>query len=311
MTEKTLDTAIIGAGPAGLCAAVYASRAGLEYRIFEKAPVSGGQIINTGEVENYPGFVSIDGFELSQRLYGHALKAGAKIEYGEISKISKADGIFNLEIGGEKILSKTVIAATGAVSKRLGVKGEAGLIGKGVSYCAHCDGAFYKGKTAAVIGGGDTAIGDGLYLANICKKVYVVHRRGEFRAAGSLLNRLKKCENVEIITRSVVREIRGEEKVTSVLLENTLDKGQRELALDGVFIAVGAEPQGGLFKDLAETEGAGFIIAGEDCKTSMPGLFAAGDLRTKPLRQIVTAVADGANAVHSAEIYLRELGGKV
>ncbi|MGN1467617.1 MAG: thioredoxin-disulfide reductase [Ruminococcus sp.] len=308
MADKILDSVIIGTGPAGLSAAVYAERAGLDFRIFEKFPMSGGQIVNTGEVENYLGFSSIGGFELSQRFYEHSLAVGVKIENAEITAVKKNEGIFEIEsLSGESFYSKTVIAATGAVSKKLNVPGEAEFTGKGVSYCAHCDGAFYKGKKAAVIGGGDTAVCDAIYLSNICSKVYVIIRRDAFRAAESLVKKLKSLSNVQIIQNSIIKEIKGQQKLTSIVLENVSDKKETTLDADGVFIAVGITPVSELFKDTAKTDRAGFICADEDCKTSLSGLFAAGDVRTKPLRQIVTAVADGANAVYSAEKYIREM----
>lgn len=306
MTDKVLDTVIIGAGPAGLSAGIYASRAGLDFKIIEKLPISGGQTVNTGQVENYPGFSSVGGFELSQKFYEHSLSTGAKIENAEIKNIAKANDIFSIEMNnGERLLSKTVIAATGAVSKKSGVKGEADFSGKGVSYCAHCDGAFYRNKTVAVVGGGDTAVTDAIYLANLCKKVYIIHRRKSFRAAGSLLKKLESFENVEFITDSVLKEIKGDIKVASIVTEDVLKKIPQTIDVDGVFIAIGISPRNQLFKDIAETDSAGFLCAGEDCKTSLPGLFAVGDLRTKPLRQIVTAASDGANAIHSVEGYLR------
>lgn len=307
MADKLLDTVIIGTGPAGLSASVYAQRAGLDFRVFEKFPMSGGQIVNTTEVENYLGYSSIDGFELSQKFYNHATNTGAKIETGAINSVVKNDGFFQIvKEDGEKLFSKTVIAATGVISKKLGVTGESDFVGKGVSYCAHCDGAFYKDKTVAVIGGGDTALTDALYLANLCKKVYVIHRRDEFRGAKSLTEKLKSKENVQIIWNSVLKEIEGQKKVSSITVENVLDKTTSNVQLEGVFIAVGVVAVNEPFKNLAQTDKSGFIVADESCKTSLNGLFVAGDLRSKNLRQIVTAVSDGANAVYSAEKYLRE-----
>ncbi|MCI7084644.1 FAD-dependent oxidoreductase [bacterium] len=306
MVEVIKDIAVIGGGPAGLCAGLYAVRAGLSCVLYEKYPLSGGQIINTGEIENYLGIPSADGFSLADVFSRHTQNAGVTIVNKEIVSVKKSDGIFTIGFtDGAEEKFRTVIAATGAVSRHLGVPGEEKLTAKGVSYCAHCDGAFYRGKTAVVIGGGDTALTDALYLSNLCKKVYVVHRRESFRGANLLVNRLMQKENVELVLNSRVTEINGENTVSSVTVESVADGAVTEIKTDGVFIAVGITPVNGLFKNLAEVDDAGFIKAGENCKTSLSGLFAAGDLRTKPLRQIVTAVADGANAVHSAEEYLR------
>ncbi len=312
MTKNIKDIAIIGSGPAGLCAGLYAARAGLECTVYEKYPLCGGQIINTGEIENYLGIENTDGFALAEKFSKHAKAAGTEIVSREVLKVEKESGVFTLDLsGGEKAFFRAVIAATGAVSKRLGVSGEEKFAAKGVSYCAHCDGAFYKGKTAAVIGGGDTALTDALYLSNLCKKVYLIHRRDEFRGSQYLVNRLNEKANVQPVLNSVVTSVNGDDVVRSITVTGALAGGTngevREIPADGVFIAVGITPANGLFKNLAKTDGAGFLLAGEDCKTSLPGLFASGDLRTKHLRQIVTAAADGANAVHSAEEYLGSL----
>lgn len=307
MTNEILDVCIIGSGPAGLSASVYASRAGLNHIIYEKFPISGGQIVNTGEVENYLGFTSLGGFDLAQKFYEHAVKAGASFKTEVVKSIEKNNGIFEIiSEKGETVYTKTVIAATGVKSKTLGAKGETEFTGKGVSYCAHCDGAFYRNKTAVVVGGGDTAVSDALYLSNLCKQVIVVHRRDEFRAAKSLIDKLEAKQNVKIIRGFVLEEIKGETKVEFVILKSVKNNETQEFLTDGVFIAVGVNPENELFKDIAETNKAGFLIANEDCKTSLEGLFVAGDLRAKPLKQIVTAVSDGANAIYSAEEYLRE-----
>lgn len=306
--DNVLDVLVIGSGPAGLCAGIYAKRAGLSCAVAEIMPMGGGQIMNTGEVENYLGFSLIDGFELAMKFNEHAQSADVKMLNTQIISVKKQDDVFvSTTANGDEILSKTLIACTGAVSKKLGVKGEAEFTGKGVGYCAHCDGAFYRNKTTVVVGGGDTGITSALYLANLCEKVYVVHRRDELRGASVLAEKLNEKENIEILYNTTLQEIKGEEKVTGVVLENVINKTQTELNTDGVFIAIGITPVNDLFKDLAEIDNGGFIIADETCKTSLSGFFVAGDLRTKPLRQVVTAVADGANAVYSAEEYLREL----
>lgn len=311
MADKVInqisDVCIIGSGPAGLSASVYASRAGLKHVVYEKFPMSGGQIVNTGDVENYLGFSSVGGFDLAQKFHEHAVNAGGNFKTEAIKSIFKNNGVFEVASEkGEIEYFKTVIAATGAKSKTLGAKGEAEFTGKGVSYCAHCDGAFYRNKTAVVVGGGDTAVSDALYLSNLCKQVIVVHRRDEFRAVKSLVNKLEAKENVKIIRGFVLVEIKGDTKAESVILKSVKNNETQEFLTDGVFIAVGVSPVNELFKDIAETNEAGFLIANEDCKTSLEGLFVAGDLRAKPLKQIVTAVADGANAIYSAEKYLRE-----
>lgn len=306
--DNILDVLVIGSGPAGLCAGVYAQRAGLDCVVTETMPMGGGQITNTGDVENYLGFSMINGFELAMKFSEHAEEAEVKVINAKINAVEKQDNIFcsTLE-NGDKIYSKAVIACTGAVNKKLGAKGEVEYTGRGVGYCAHCDGAFYRNKTTVVVGGGDTGITSALYLSNICKKVYVVHRRDELRGAKILCEKLLEKDNVEVVYNTTVNEIKGEQKVSSVVLENVLDKTQTEINTDGVFVAIGITPVNDLFKDLAETDNSGFIVADESCRTSLDGLYVAGDLRTKPLRQVVTAVADGANAVYSVEEYLREL----
>ncbi len=309
--NEASDVCIIGSGPAGLCASVYAGRAGLKHVIYEKFPMCGGQIVNTGDVENYPGFSSVGGFELAQKFYEHAVSAGGSFRSETVKSVIKNNGIFEITSeNGKTTYSKTVIAATGAKSKTLGAKGEIEFTGKGVSYCAHCDGAFYRNKTAVVVGGGDTAVSDALYLSNLCKQVIVVHRRDGFRAAKSLVDKLESKENVKIIRGFVLSEIKGDTKAESVILKRVKNNETQEFLTDGIFIAVGASPENALFKDIVKTDEAGFITANEDCITSLEGLFVAGDLRTKPLRQIVTAVSDGANAIYSAEKYLRESSKK-
>lgn len=306
--DNILDVLVIGLGPAGLCAGVYAERAGLKCVVTESMPMGGGQITTTGDVENYLGFSMISGFELAMKFSEHAEKSEVKVINATISSVEKQDNIFcsTLE-NGEKIYSKTVIACTGAVNKKLGAKGEMDFTGRGVGYCAHCDGAFYRNKTTVVIGGGDRGVTNALYLSNICKKVYVVHRRDELRGAKTLCQKLLEKDNVEVVYNSTVSEIKGGIKVESVVLENINDNTKTEISTDGVFVAIGITPANQLFKDLVETDNSGFIVADESCKTSLDGFYVAGDLRTKPLRQIVTAVADGANAVYSVEEYLREL----
>lgn len=302
------DLIIIGAGPAGLAAAIYAARAELKFIVLEKEVMSGGQIINTYEVDNYPGLFHMGGFDLAMKFREHADALGASFVTGEVEKIESVSG-------GKKIIckdgtayeTKTVILSGGAKHRKLEVPGEENLAGSGVSYCATCDGAFFRNKEVAVVGGGDVAVEDALFLARLCKKVYVIHRRDSFRAAKTLVSRLTEAENVEIIYDSVVKEISGKFKVESVRLENKKTQEERTVALDGIFIAVGMLPETKAYEGLVELDETGYIVADETGITSDPAVFAAGDIRTKALRQVVTAASDGANAVQSVERYLAEL----
>ena len=302
-----LDLIITGAGPAGLAAAIYAARAELKFIVLEKEIMSGGQIINTYEVDNYPGLFHMGGFDLAMKFREHADALGASFVTGEVEKIEAVPG-------GKKVVckdgtvyeTKTVILSGGAKHRKLEVPGEESLAGSGVSYCATCDGAFFRGKEVAVVGGGDVAVEDALFLARLCKKVYVIHRRDSFRAAKTLVTRLTEAENVEIIYDSVVKEIQGKFKVESLLLENKKTAEERTVSLDGVFIAVGMLPETKAYEGLVAMDAAGYIVADETGVTSDPAVFAAGDIRTKALRQVVTAASDGANAVQSVERYLAE-----
>ena len=293
-----LDLIIAGSGPAGLSAAVYASNARLDFTVIEKFPMSGGQILNSYDINNYLGFELVDGFTLGQTFRNHAEKAGAKFVNAEITEITKTDSGFLINTTGGSYEARTVIYALGANPKKLGVKGESDFAGRGVSYCATCDGNFFRGGRVAVIGGGDVALEDALYLANICEEVYLVHRRNEFRAEKYLQDKVVANEKIKIIYSAQADEIIGDKKVTGLKLDNG-----GTLEVDGVFIAVGLSPNTSLIKDIAQLD-SGFAAADESCRTSCDGLFAAGDVRTKRLRQISTAVADGANAVYSAEEYL-------
>ncbi len=294
------DLIIIGSGPAGLSAAIYGKRAGLNLLVLEKNPMSGGQVLNTYEVDNYLGLPGMDGFDMGTKFREHADKLD--VEFREAAALSLEDR------GGHKLVrtdqgeleAKTVILATGAVHALLGVPGEERLSGKGVSYCATCDGAFFRGRTVAVVGGGDVALEDAIYLARSCEKVYLVHRRDELRGAMVLQQELKALPNVEILYSHVVQEILGEEAVEAVTLKDCKTEKSFRLPVAGVFVAVGIRPQTELVQGLAACDESGYVLAGEDCATDVRGLFAAGDVRRKPLRQIVTAVADGANAAVSA-----------
>lgn len=299
------DVVIIGSGPAGLAAAIYAERAELNAIVIEKNVVSGGQVLTTYEVDNYPGVRGIGGYDLGMKFREHADSLGADFVEDEVLFIETEGKVKKVVCAGQTYETKTVIIATGAGHRKLGIPGEEELSGMGVSYCATCDGAFFRGKTTAVIGGGDVAIEDAIFLARLCKKVYLVHRRDELRGAKSLQKKLFSLENVELVWDSIPERIEGENKVEKLVVSNVKTKETRELELQGVFVAVGINPNSAPFEGLVEMEN-GYIKAGEDCATSCPGIFAAGDVRTKGLRQIVTAVSDGANAITSVERYLTE-----
>lgn len=299
------DLIIIGSGPAGLSAAIYGKRAGLNLLVLEKNPMSGGQVLNTYEVDNYLGMPGSDGFDMGMKFREHADKVG--VEFREASALSienREEGKLIRTDGGD-LTARAVILATGAVHAVLGAEGEERLSGRGVSYCATCDGAFFRGKTAAVVGGGDVALEDAIYLARLCKKVYLIHRRDELRGAFVLQKELKELPNVEILYSHVVEEIRGGEVVEGLLVKNLKTGESISLSLEGVFVAVGIRPGTELVRDLVDCDEGGYVLAGEDCVTSVPGIFAAGDVRKKPIRQIATAVADGANAAVSAGSYLK------
>lgn len=308
MNRIKYDLIIAGSGPAGLAAAIYASRAELSTIIIEKAPMSGGQIINTYEIDNYPGLPGISGFDLADKFRSHCDKLGVKFIEGDIVHCSLEDNVKCITLaGGEVYEGAALLIATGAENKKLSVKGEMEFAGAGVSYCATCDGAFFRGKTAAVIGGGDTAVEDAIFLARLCRKVYVIHRRDEFRAAKSLISKLLSLKNVEIIWNSVVEEIEGGSFVTGLKLNDVKEGTVRDIDADGVFIAVGSRPNSEVFKEIVDVDQGNYIIADESCRTSIEGIFAAGDVRTKSLRQVITAASDGANAVYSVEQYLNSI----
>ena len=302
------DLIIIGSGPAGLSAAVYAKRAGLKMIIIEKNPVSGGQIIDTYEVDNYLGIPGVNGFDLGMKFREHADKLGAEFVDGTVTGIeciekgsdTKAP-IYKVKTEDNEYETHTIILASGAHHSKLGIPGEEEYIGKGVSYCATCDGAFYRDKITAVNGGGDVAVEDAIFLSRFSKKVYLIHRRDELRATKILQDELFALDNVEVIWDSVVKEISGEDKVKALQVENVKTKEMSTLDVDGIFVAIGIHPSTDLFADVVKCDENGYVIAGEDGVTSAPGIFVAGDSRKKRLRQIVTAVADGANAVTSVQ----------
>lgn len=301
------DVIIIGSGPAGLAAAIYGKRARLRTLVIEKQPMSGGQILNTYEVDNYPGLPGIGGFELGQKFREHAEKMETEFVTAEVTGIAEKKEIKRVLTDKGEYETKTIILATGANHRKLGVPGEEELCGMGVSYCATCDGAFFRGRAVAVVGGGDVALEDALFLARACKKVYLIHRRNEFRGAKVLQEQVAQAENIEVIWDTVVEEIKGDGQVQALALFDKKKEEKSELPVDGVFIAVGIEPNTAQIEDAVELDEGGYIIAGENTKTSVQGIFAAGDVRTKPLRQVVTAAADGANAITAVENYLHGL----
>lgn len=305
------DLIIIGSGPAGLSAAVYAKRAGLNMLVIEKNPVSGGQIIDTYEVDNYLGIPGVNGFDLAMKFREHADKLGAEFVSATVTSVElRSEGsdtkapVYTVKTDNGEFDTHTIILATGAHHSKLGIPGEEEFIGKGVSYCATCDGAFYRGKVTAVNGGGDVAVEDAIFLSRFCSKVYLIHRRDELRATKVLQDELFGLENVEVIWDSVVKEIKGEEKVNCLKIENVKTKEESDLGVDGIFVAIGIHPSTDLFADIVKCDEQGYVIASEDGATSMPGIFVAGDSRKKRLRQIVTAVADGANAVTSVQDFM-------
>ncbi|MBQ8877246.1 MAG: FAD-dependent oxidoreductase [Lachnospiraceae bacterium] len=297
-----LDVVVIGSGPAGLSAAVYAKRANLKVVVVEKEYYGTGQIAESHRVDNYLGLSGINGYDLGEKFREHAENLGVEFKDGQAERFEAFEGVWKIYLkGGEILETKTVIYAAGAVHRHLGVPGEQAYSGKGVSYCATCDGAFFKGKITAVIGGGDTALDDALYLSDICSKVYLVHRRSEFRGSTNTVEKLRAKENVEFVLEAKPSLITGTDKVEKLQLEDG-----RVLNVDGVFVAVGMIPLTEPVKDIVEIDQAGYIVADETGKTTAKGFFAAGDVRTKALRQVVTAVSDGANAATSAEQYIRQ-----
>lgn len=300
------DLIIIGAGPAGLSAAVYGRRAGLNLIVIEQTPMGGGQVVDTYEVDNYLGMPGINGFDLAQKFHGHAEGLGAVFKSGRVTTVRDGGDIKVVETAdGAVYEARTLILAGGAEHAKLGVPGEEKFRGQGVSYCATCDGAFFKKRDVAVVGGGDVAVEDAVYLSGICRKVYLIHRRDSLRAANSLQEKLFSCGNVEVVWNSTLQKIYGTDLVEGICIRGNGEETEQELAVDGVFIAVGMRPKTEVYREIAACDEGGYLVAGEDCVTSAPGIFAAGDIRTKALRQIVTAVSDGACAVASVERYLR------
>lgn len=298
----TYDVGIIGSGPAGLSAAIYAKRANLSAVVIEKEYEGTGQIAESGQVDNYLGLPGISGYDLGEQFREHAVKLGVSFLEKEVTEIKKEDSaVFKIIFeDGSSVETKTVIYAAGATPRRANIPGEQEYSGKGVSYCAICDGSFYRGKKVAVLGGGDTALDDAVYLADLAEQVYVIHRRKEFRGAATTVEKLRKKENVTFVLEHQVKEITGAEKVNGVILEDGT-----AIAVDGVFVAYGSVPQTDLVKELVTLDAAGYVKAEETGETSLAGLYVAGDARTKKLRQVVTAVSDGANAATAVVEYLK------
>ena len=296
-----VDIIIVGSGPAGMSAAVYGKRAGLSVLVIEKVYYGTGQVAESSHVDNYLGIPGINGYELGEKFRSHAEGLGVEFKDGEVIRFEKAADRWYVHLkNGETLESKTVVYAAGAAHRHLGVPGEEEFSGKGVSYCATCDGAFFKGKDVAVVGGGNTAMDDAIYLSDICNKVYLVHRRDVFRGDATTLMKLKETENIELIVPAKVQEVKGEQIVTALQLEDG-----RSIEVSGVFVAVGMQPATSMLQGIVLMDDNGYIISDETGKTSAAGFFAAGDVRTKELRQIITAVSDGANAATSAERYIR------
>ncbi len=301
------DVLILGAGPAGLGAAVYAARAGISFAVIDQSPISGGQVLNTYEVDNYLGLMGETGGGLSDKFREHADKLGTEFITDEVKSVE--------DLGDKKAVhgyerdyeARALILATGATHSKLAIPGEDRLSGMGVSYCATCDGAFFKNRVAAVVGGGDVAVEDAIFLSKLCRKVYLIHRRDTLRAVNSLQEQLFAKENIEIIWDSEVTEICGTNTVEKIMVYNKKNQQTSELDVNGIFIAVGIVPNTELFRGLVEMDERGYIKAGEDCITSGRGIYAAGDIRLKPMRQIITAVADGANAVNAAQNHLLKI----
>lgn len=303
------DIIIIGAGTAGLTAAIYGQRAGLSCRIFEKyAP--GGQIVNSPSIENYPGMYGVSGYDYSMALFDQAQKLGAAVEFAEVTGIDFSGEIKKVSTTAGDFEAKAVIIANGAARRKIGCKGEDEFEGRGVSYCATCDGAFFRGKTVAVVGGGESAFEETEYLAEICDKVYLIHRRDVFSAAKTAVDSVLRKKNVTVLTNSVIEEIKGGNAVSSVVLKNRANQSTVEIPLSAVFVAIGLSPDNGMYKDVLKLDESGYFDADENCGTDIAGVFAAGDTRKKHLRQLVTAASDGAAAATEAANYIRKNFGK-
>lgn len=297
------DIIIIGGGPGGLTAAIYAKRAGCDISLFE-CMSPGGQVMTTPEIENYPGFVGT-GFDLSMKFYEQTTALGVDIQFENVKSLKKVDGGFSLECeSGTSYSAKSVIIASGARRRTLDIKGEKEFTGRGVSYCATCDGNFFRNKVAVVVGGGNTAVEDAIYLSKLCSKVYLTHRRDAFRASKVLTDRLSNHENIELVLNTVPVEIQGDDKVTKLVVKNKLTDEIREIDTDAVFVAVGTIPETSFVPTEVEKDAGGYIITDTKCMTNIEGLYAIGDVRNTPLKQVITAAADGAVAATYAAEYI-------
>ena len=301
---EKLGVAIIGGGPAGLAAGIYAARGGARVKLFEEL-FPGGQIVKTHRVENYPGITGgPDGYALAAALEKHAAEFDLPIVYGSVANLKLTEGEKTFTVNGDEFSAAAVILCMGATPRKLGHPDEDRFVGAGISYCATCDGAFYRGKDVAIVGGGDTAVADALYLSGLCNKVYVIHRRDQFRAAGTLVDRVKQAPNVELVLDSTMVALSGEDRLSAVTVENKFTHEQRELPVSGLFVAVGILPRTDLVQGQVHLDEGGFIVTDKYMQTSVPGVFAAGDVRDTPLRQVVTACADGAIAATKAVEYV-------
>ena len=301
---EKLGVAIIGGGPAGLAAGIYAARGGARVKLFEEL-FPGGQIVKTHRVENYPGITGgPDGYALAAALEKHAAEFDLPIVYGSVANLKLTEGEKTFTVNGDEFSAAAVILCMGATPRKLGHPDEDRFVGAGISYCATCDGAFYRGKDVAIVGGGDTAVADALYLSGLCNKVYVIHRRDQFRAAGTLVDRVKQAPNVELVLDSTMVALSGEDRLSAVTVENKFTHEQRELPVSGLFVAVGILPRTDLVQGQVHLDEGGFIVTDKYMQASVPGVFAAGDVRDTPLRQVVTACADGAIAATKAVEYV-------
>ena len=302
--EKIYDMIIVGGGPGGYTAALYAARAGLDVLLVERLS-AGGQMNLTGQIDNYPGFPEgVDGFQLSMQMQQQAERFGAKTRYAEVLKLELNGDVKIVETNEGIHKAKTVVISTGAGPRQLGVDRENEMIGRGVGYCAHCDGGFYRGKTVAVVGGGNSAVAEALYLSRIAKEVILIHRRDSLRATQIYHKSLMAAPNIRIVWNSEVVQLLGEDLLEGVKVKNQLSAEEEILNVQGLFVSIGRKPATELVKEQLTLDSAGYIMAGENTQTNLPGVYAVGDVRTKQLRQIVTAVADGAMAAHMAEQYL-------
>ena len=300
------DIIVVGGGPAGMTAAIYARRAARSVLVLE-AVSCGGQIINTPDIENYPVEAHISGFDFSNRVYEQAKGLGAEFVFEKAVEIRDEDGVKTVVTPKNAYQAKAVILATGSENRKLGLEDEGRLVGRGVSYCATCDGNFYRNKVVAVVGGGNTALEDALYLCDLAQKVYIIHRRDSFRGEETTVSRLKERDNVEFVYNATVTRLIAEKRLKAIEVADKLDGSVRTIYVNGLFIAVGRVPENQNFASLVQLDEAGYAVAGEDCHTATPGIFVAGDNRTKALRQLVTATADGAMAATEAVKYIGSL----